>query len=51
MDKVRILSIGVGGMGQHHNKRLMEVPEAEIAGLVDPSEAAIAARAYTQTLR
>ncbi len=43
MDKVRILSIGVGGMGQHHIKRLMEVPEAEIAGLVDPSEAAITA--------
>ena len=43
MDKVRFLSLGAGLMGQHHIMRLEQVPEAEIVGLVDPSEKSIAA--------
>jgi predicted dehydrogenase len=42
VDKVRFLMLGVGLMGQHHILRLSEVPEAEVVGLVDPSEASIA---------
>lgn len=43
MDKVRFLSIGVGGMGRHHINLLKQLPEVEIAGLVDASEASITA--------
>jgi predicted dehydrogenase len=43
VDKVRFLSIGVGGMGRHHINLLKQLPEVEIVGLVDPSEGAIAA--------
>lgn len=42
MEKVRFLMIGVGGMGREHIRRLLQVPEAEIAALADPSEAAVA---------
>ncbi|MDF2725421.1 MAG: putative dehydrogenase [Paenibacillus sp.] len=42
MQKVRFLMIGVGGMGREHIRRLLQVPEAEIVALADPSEAAIA---------
>ncbi|TLS50074.1 Gfo/Idh/MocA family oxidoreductase [Paenibacillus antri] len=41
MEKVRFLMIGVGGMGREHIRRLLQVPEAEIAALADPSEAAL----------
>lgn len=41
MEKVRFLMIGVGGMGREHIRRLLQVPEAEIVALADPSEAAI----------
>ncbi|QHW29785.1 Gfo/Idh/MocA family oxidoreductase [Paenibacillus rhizovicinus] len=41
MGKVRFLMIGVGGMGREHIRRLLNVPEAEIVALSDPSEAAI----------
>lgn len=41
MEKVRFLMIGVGGMGREHIRRLLQVPEAEIAALADPSEAAV----------
>ncbi|CAG7626446.1 Gfo/Idh/MocA family protein [Paenibacillus allorhizosphaerae] len=38
MEKVRFLMIGVGGMGRSHIQKLLQVPEAEIAALADPSE-------------
>ncbi|SFJ34957.1 Predicted dehydrogenase [Paenibacillus sp. UNC496MF] len=41
MDKVRFLMIGVGGMGREHIRRLLNVPEAEIVALSDPSDKAI----------
>ncbi|WP_274650871.1 Gfo/Idh/MocA family protein [Paenibacillus humicola] len=41
MEKVRFLMIGVGGMGRQHIRKLLEVPEAEIAALADPSDAAV----------
>ncbi|SEO19043.1 Gfo/Idh/MocA family protein [Paenibacillus sp. OV219] len=41
MGKVRFLMIGVGGMGREHIRRLLEVPEAEIVALADPSEGAV----------
>lgn len=41
MEKVRFLMIGVGGMGREHVRRLLQVPEAEIVALADPSAAAI----------
>jgi predicted dehydrogenase len=41
MEKVRFLLIGVGGMGRQHIQRLLEVREAEIVALADPSDAAI----------
>ncbi|MFC0334649.1 Gfo/Idh/MocA family protein [Paenibacillus sepulcri] len=41
MAKVRFLMIGVGGMGRQHIRRLLNVPEAEIVALADPSETAI----------
>ncbi len=42
MDRVRILLIGVGGIARgRHIPELLAVPEAEIVGLVDPSEASI----------
>jgi predicted dehydrogenase len=40
---VRVLVVGVGGMGQEHIGRLMAIDEVRIAGLVDPSHAAVAA--------
>lgn len=43
MDKVRIIAIGVGGMGRHHINLLKRVPEAEIVALVDPAAASIEA--------
>lgn len=43
MGKVRFLMIGVGGMGREHIRRILQVPEAEIAALADPSEGSIAA--------
>lgn len=42
MDKVRFLMIGVGGMGREHIRRLLQVPEVEIAALADPSVKAVA---------
>ncbi len=41
MAKVRFLMIGVGGMGREHIRRLLQVPEAEIVALADPSDAAV----------
>ncbi|SEC79286.1 Gfo/Idh/MocA family oxidoreductase [Paenibacillus sp. GP183] len=41
MEKVRFLIIGVGGMGREHIRRLLQVPEAEIIALADPSATAI----------
>lgn len=43
MAKVRFLMIGVGGMGRAHIENILKVEDAEIVGLVDPSEASIAA--------
>ncbi len=43
METVRILLLGAGGMGRYHLKQLLKLPEVEIAGLVDPAEASIAA--------
>ncbi len=43
MDAVRVLIVGMGGMGQEHARRLLDVPDARIVGMVDPSSAAIAA--------
>lgn len=43
MGKVRFLMIGVGGMGREHIRRILQVPEAEVVALADPSEGAIAA--------
>lgn len=40
-DKVRIGFIGAGGIARAHVKRLMEIPEAEIVALAEPSEAAV----------
>jgi len=39
-DKVSIGFIGAGGIARAHVKRLMEIPEAEIVALAEPSEAA-----------
>ncbi|WP_373566139.1 hypothetical protein, partial [Klebsiella pneumoniae] len=33
--------IGVGGMGREHIRRILQLPEAEIAALADPSTAAL----------
>ncbi|GEO27462.1 oxidoreductase [Alicyclobacillus acidoterrestris] len=41
MNKVRFLMIGVGGMGQAHIRNILEIENAEIVGLVDPSEQSI----------
>ena len=41
MDKVRFLVIGTGGMGREHIRRLLQVPEAEIVAISDPSEDAV----------
>lgn len=41
MEKVRFLMIGVGGMGREHIRRLLQLPEAEIVALADPSVAAV----------
>jgi predicted dehydrogenase len=41
MKKIRFLMIGVGGMGREHIRRLLQVPDAEISALADPSAAAI----------
>ncbi|GGJ04931.1 scyllo-inositol 2-dehydrogenase (NADP(+)) [Alicyclobacillus cellulosilyticus] len=43
MNQVRFLIIGAGGMGRAHIRNLVQVPEAVIVGLVDPSAAAIEA--------
>src|SRR5262245_39534315 len=43
MERVRIGFIGCGGMARHHGRMFtQQVPEAEIAALVDPSEANLA---------
>ncbi|GMA61719.1 Gfo/Idh/MocA family oxidoreductase [Alicyclobacillus fastidiosus] len=42
MNKVRFLMIGVGGMGQAHIRRIVNLKDAEIVALVDPSEKSIA---------
>jgi predicted dehydrogenase len=39
---VRVLVVGVGGMGREHIEMLLAVEDARIVGLVDPSEHAIA---------
>ncbi|ULL16783.1 gfo/Idh/MocA family oxidoreductase [Paenibacillus sp. H1-7] len=41
METVRFIMIGVGGMGREHIRRLLQIPEAEIVGLADPSAAAV----------
>jgi predicted dehydrogenase len=41
MAKVRFLMIGVGGMGREHIRRLLQIPEAEIVAIADPSDAAV----------
>jgi predicted dehydrogenase len=41
LEKVRFLMIGVGGMWREHIRRLLQVPEADIVALADPSAAAI----------
>jgi predicted dehydrogenase len=43
MGKVRFLMIGVGGMGREHIRRTLQIPEAEVVALADPSAAAIEA--------
>lgn len=43
MAKVRILMIGVGGMGRVHIQNLLKLQDAEIVGLVDPSSESIQA--------
>lgn len=43
MAKVRFLMMGVGGMGRVHIDNVLNVEDAEIVALVDPSEASIAA--------
>src|SRR3712207_2231904 len=43
VENVRFLILGVGGMGQYHISCLKQAPEARVAGLVDPSDAAIEA--------
>lgn len=43
MDKVRFLMLGLGGMGRAHITNLRAIPEVEIVGLVDPSDASISA--------
>ncbi len=42
-NSVRVLVVGVGGMGREHIQQLTSIDEVEIAGLVDPSHAAITA--------
>lgn len=50
MEKVRFIVIGAGGMGREHIRRLLQVPEAEIAALAEPSAAAVdeAKKRFTQ---
>lgn len=43
MTKVRFVMIGVGGMGRSHIGKLLQVPEAEIVALADPSPGSIEA--------
>ena len=43
MSIVRVLIVGVGGMGQEHVQQLAAMDDVSIVGLVDPSSAAIAA--------
>lgn len=43
MAKVRVLVMGVGGMGQAHLERMLKVADADIIGLVDPASSAITA--------
>ena len=43
MNVVRMLMVGVGGMGQEHIQQLLGLNDVRIVGLVDPSSAAIAA--------
>lgn len=37
---IRVAVIGVGSMGRHHARVIAESPEAELAAVVDPAEAA-----------
>ncbi|MCM3783188.1 Gfo/Idh/MocA family oxidoreductase [Neobacillus mesonae] len=41
MEKIRFLMIGVGGMGREHIRKLLQIPEAEITAIADPSTAAM----------
>jgi len=43
LDKVRVLIIGVGGMGRAHIRRLNRIPEVEIVAFADPADTSIAA--------
>ncbi|KRW91344.1 oxidoreductase [Alicyclobacillus tengchongensis] len=43
MAAVRVLLVGAGGMGRSHLRNLLALRDVEIAGIVDPSSAAIAA--------
>lgn len=52
MDQIRILMVGVGGMGQSHIRNILKLSEAEIVGLVDPSAKSIReAKTYADTLQ
>jgi len=41
-DAVRIGFIGAGGIARHHMKQLLEIPEAKVVAMAEPSEASIA---------
>lgn len=41
MSKVRVAMVGSGGFARYHMRNFLEVPEAEIVGLADTSEAAL----------
>ncbi len=41
-NSIGVLVIGVGGMGREHIRQLLTIEDAEIVGLVDPSQSAVA---------
>lgn len=52
MSKVRFLMIGVGGMGQSHIRNILQLPDAEIVGFVDPSPQSIErAKSHSESLK